>query len=96
MKEQDSVSNAKKKVLFVNNTMGRAGAEKCLQALLELHEMKSPDPLPEDCVKEARRLCDELGDGGLIISENKMLSYRNDCNGENYLAVCDFLKDYRV
>ena len=50
----------------------------------------------EECVKEARRLCDELGDGGLIISENKMLSYRNDCNGENYLAVCDFLKDYRV
>ena len=27
---------SKKKILFVTNTMGRAGAEKCLQALLEL------------------------------------------------------------
>lgn len=27
---------ARKKILFVTNTMGRAGAEKCLQALLEL------------------------------------------------------------
>ncbi len=27
---------AKKKILFVTNTMGRAGAERCLQALLEL------------------------------------------------------------
>ena len=51
---------------------------------------------PEECVKEAKRLCDELGEGGLIISENKMLSYRNDCSGENYLAVCDFLKSYRI
>ncbi|MBQ1412052.1 MAG: hypothetical protein IIY93_02545, partial [Clostridia bacterium] len=28
--------DGRKKVLFVTNTMGRAGAEKCLQALLEL------------------------------------------------------------
>ena len=43
MKEQDSVSNAKKKVLFVTNTMGRAGAEKCLQALLELLDPEKYD-----------------------------------------------------
>ena len=29
-------AQGKKKILFVTNTMGRAGAEKCLQALLEL------------------------------------------------------------
>ena len=29
-------AEGKKKILFVTNTMGRAGAEKCLQALLEL------------------------------------------------------------
>lgn len=33
-------------------------AERMLQALLDLHEMKSPDPLPEDCVREARALAD--------------------------------------
>ena len=29
-----------------------------LQALLELHGMSSPDPLPEDCIREARSLAD--------------------------------------
>lgn len=36
MKKTDSNLEGKKKILFVTNTMGRAGAEKCLQALLEL------------------------------------------------------------
>ncbi|MBR0482313.1 MAG: hypothetical protein IJJ48_07570, partial [Firmicutes bacterium] len=51
---------------------------------------------PEECVAEAKKLIDELGGGGFIISENKMMSYRNDCSSENYLALCNFLKDYRV
>lgn len=34
---------AKKKILFVTNTMGRAGAEKCLQALLELLDPEKYD-----------------------------------------------------
>lgn len=51
---------------------------------------------PEECVAYTKRLCDELGsDGGLIISENKMLSFRNDAKGENIRAICDFLADYR-
>ncbi len=50
---------------------------------------------PEECVAQAKKLCDEMGDG-FIISENKMMSYRNDCNSENYLALCNFLKDYRL
>ena len=36
MNEQGKAPAAKKKILFVTNTMGRAGAEKCLQALMEL------------------------------------------------------------
>ncbi len=51
---------------------------------------------PEECVAEAKKLIDELGGGGFIISENKMMSYRNDCNSENYLALCNFLRDYRM
>lgn len=36
-------SDRKKKILFVTNTMGRAGAEKCLQALLELLDPEKYD-----------------------------------------------------
>lgn len=50
---------------------------------------------PEECVGRAKELCDSLGEG-IIISENKMMSYRNDCSRENYLAVCNFLKEYRL
>jgi len=32
--------------------------QRMLQALLQLHGMNSPDPLPEDCVREARLLAD--------------------------------------
>lgn len=50
---------------------------------------------PEECVAAVKRLCDELGaDGGLIISENKMLSYRGDSTPENMKAVCEFLASY--
>ncbi len=51
----------------------------------------------EECVAYTKRLCDELGkDGGFILSENKMLSYRNDADRENYKAVCDFVSNYRL
>ena len=36
-------ASGKKKLLFVTNTMGRAGAEKCLQALLELLDPEKYD-----------------------------------------------------
>jgi len=50
----------------------------------------------EDCVAYTKRLCDELGrEGGFILSENKMLSYRNDAKAENMAAVCNFLNEYR-
>lgn len=37
------ISDGRKKILFVTNTMGRAGAEKCLQALLELLDPEKYD-----------------------------------------------------
>lgn len=52
---------------------------------------------PKECVDYAKRLCDELGkDGGFIISENKMLSYKNDAKAENLAAVTQFIRDYRM
>ena len=52
---------------------------------------------PEECVAYTKRLCDELGrKGGFILSENKMLSYRNDARSENLKAVCDFAAGYRL
>lgn len=52
---------------------------------------------PETCVAYTKRLCDELGqEGGFILSENKMLSYRNDAKRDNYKAVCDFVTNYRL
>ena len=51
----------------------------------------------EKCVDYAKRLCDELGkDGGFILCQDKMVSFRNDANPENVKAVCDFVREYRV
>lgn len=50
----------------------------------------------EDCINEVRSLIDRFGfDGGLILSENRMMSYRNDGKSENFRAVCDFINEYR-
>ncbi len=43
MKEKGNTDSQRKKLLFVTNTMGRAGAEKCLQALLELLDPEKYD-----------------------------------------------------
>ena len=52
---------------------------------------------PEECVDCAKRLIDGLGkDGGFILSQGKMLSYRNDARRENLKAVCDFVSGYYV
>ena len=50
----------------------------------------------QQCVERAKALCDELGkDGGFMLSQDKMVSFRNDANPENVKAVCDFMLDYR-
>lgn len=50
----------------------------------------------QECLDYARRLIDDLGaDGGYMLCQNKMGSFRNDANPENLKAVCDFVLDYR-
>ena len=42
-----------------------------------------------------KRLFDELGkDGGFMLTQDKMVSFRNDANPENVKAVCDFVREY--
>lgn len=48
---------------------------------------------PEQCVDYAKHLIDELGDG-YIFTQNKMMSFKNDCRRENLIAVNDFVRDY--
>ena len=51
---------------------------------------------PKQCVDHAKHLIDELGgDGGFILSQDKMMSYMRDADPENLKAVCDFAADYR-
>ena len=52
---------------------------------------------PDECVAYTKKLIDELGsEGGFILSEDKMLSYRNDCKAENLKAVCEFVSNYEL
>lgn len=49
-----------------------------------------------ECLDRAKMLIDTLGaDGGYIMSQDKQGSYKNDCNAENYQAVCDFVREYQ-
>jgi hypothetical protein len=45
------------------------------------------------CVDYSKKLIDELGDG-YIFTQNKMMSFRNDCKRENLIAVNDFVRGY--
>ena len=47
----------------------------------------------EQCVDYAKRLIDELGEG-FVISQDKMMSFRNDGKRENLIAVNDFVRTY--
>ena len=51
----------------------------------------------EQCIDRAKSVIDELGkDGGLLLCQDKMGSYRNDANPENLKAVCDFVREYAI
>lgn len=47
---------------------------------------------PERCVAHAEKLVSELGPG-YVMSQNKMLSFKNDCRRENLLAVNNFVRE---
>lgn len=51
---------------------------------------------PDECVAQARRICEELGDHGLILTQDKMGAYPNDCRTENMQAVARFVQEYRT
>jgi hypothetical protein len=48
----------------------------------------------EECVDYAKKLIDTLGDG-FVLSQNKMMSFRNDAKRENLLAVNEFARTYQ-
>lgn len=49
----------------------------------------------EDCIDYTKKLIDELGrDGGFILSQDKMVSFANDCKVENLKAVSETLMIY--
>ena len=49
---------------------------------------------PQECVERAKKLMSELGPG-YVMSQNKMLSFKNDCRRENQLAVNDCVRSFR-
>jgi hypothetical protein len=48
----------------------------------------------EQCVDYAKKLIDTLGDG-FVLSQNKMMSYKNDAKRENLIAVNEFARSYQ-
>lgn len=50
----------------------------------------------KECLDRAKKCIDELGcDGGYIMTQNKMGSFKTDANPENLKAICDFVYDYK-
>ena len=49
----------------------------------------------EQCIDHAKELIDTLGEG-FVLSQDKMISYRNDAKRENLLAVNDFARNYQI
>ncbi len=50
----------------------------------------------QECIDLAKRLIDELGtEGGYMMTQTKIGTFRSDANPENLKAVCDFVLNYR-
>ena len=49
---------------------------------------------PQECADYAKYLLDTMGEG-FIFSQDKMMSFRNDCTRENLLAVNEVVRNYR-
>lgn len=50
---------------------------------------------PQECADYAKYLLDNMGDG-FIFSQDKMISFRNDCRRKNLLAVNEVVRNYRL
>ncbi len=49
---------------------------------------------PKDCAEYAKALIEDMGNG-FILSQDKMVSYKNDCRRDNLLAVCEYVRTYK-
>ena len=49
---------------------------------------------PEECVDRVKYLLDFFSEGGYIFSEEKMVSFPNECRPDTFAAVCDYLNTY--
>ena len=52
---------------------------------------------PEECVERAKALVDGLGalDGGFVLCQDKMGTFKADARPENLKAVSEFIVNYR-
>lgn len=52
---------------------------------------------PQQCVARTKELIDGLGglEGGFVLSQDKMLTFKNDAQPENLKAVSEFVTNYR-
>ncbi|MCL1914083.1 MAG: hypothetical protein FWG10_09460 [Eubacteriaceae bacterium] len=50
----------------------------------------------DQCVDRAKKLIDELGATGYIMSQDKMMSFSYDAKRENMLAVQDYVLNYKL
>ena len=49
----------------------------------------------EECVEYGKKLIDGLaGEGGFLMSQDKMMSYRNDAKPENIMAIQELCRTY--
>lgn len=50
----------------------------------------------EECLQRLELLCKELApQSGWLLAEDKQVSYKHDCKRENYLAVCEYIREFR-
>ena len=50
----------------------------------------------EECIDYAKKIADELGAcGGLVMGQDKMMTFRSDAKSENILAVQEFCRTYK-
>lgn len=49
----------------------------------------------EECIDYVKGIIDDLGDHGLTLAQDKMVSFKSDFTRENTLAVNEFIRSYR-
>lgn len=50
----------------------------------------------EECIDEIKRAIDDADGIGFMVTQHKMVAYRNDCRRENIKAVSEWLSNYEI